>query len=86
MRRCGVPMPPLSSMTTWTTTMSDYRFVSLSDQVAWTCQRYPRGCWKCRLRVLVRWPRPYRHFNCGPERGFPGVPPLADLLAAPEDS
>ena len=63
--------------------MTDNRFVfmSVSDPVYWTCERYPRGCWMCRLRVLVRWPRPYRHFNCGPERGFPGVPTLADLLA-----
>ncbi len=54
--------------------MSDWRFVSVSDPVTWTCERYPDGCWKCRLRKRVRWPRPYRHFNCGPERGFPGVP------------
>lgn len=73
---CSVPMLPQSLMTTLTT-MSDYRFVGLSDQVTWTCERYPQGCWRCRLRVLTRWPRPYRHFNCGPERGFPGVPLLA---------
>ncbi len=59
--------------------MSEYRFVSLSDPVTWTCKRYPEGCWKCRLRVLILWPRPYRHFNCGPERGFPGVPLVSEI-------
>jgi hypothetical protein len=56
-----------------------FRFASLSDPVTWTCQHYPEGCWKCRLRKRVRWPRPYRHFNCGPERGFPGVPLMSEL-------
>ena len=67
-------------------TMADWRFVSVSDPVTWTCERYPRGCWKCRTRQLIRWPRPYRHFGCGPARDpFPGVPSLADLIAAGEE-
>ena len=66
--------------------VSDWRFVSVSDAVTWTCERYPEGCWRCRARKLIRWPRPYRHWNCGPERGFPGVPSLADLLAAGDEN
>ena len=55
--------------------MRDWEYVSVSDQVTWTCERKVRGCWKCRLRALVRWPRPYRHFNCGPVADpFPGIP------------
>lgn len=57
-----------------------YRFAGMSDAITWTAERKPRGCWKCHLRALIRWPRPYRHFGCGPERGFPGVPSLADLI------
>ena len=57
-----------------------YRLVSMSEHVAWVVVHYERGCWRCRLRVRFRWPRPYRHFNCGPARGFPGVARLEDLL------
>lgn len=66
--------------------MSDWRFVSVSELVMWTCERYPEGCRWCRLRKRVRWPRPYRHFGCGPERGFPGIPVIGELGGGSENS
>ena len=45
----------------------------MSDAVTWTVTHYPRGCWKCRLRVRLRFRRPFRHFNCGPAEEFPGA-------------
>ena len=62
-----------------------WQFFEMSEAVTWTVERKPQGCWKCRLRALIRWPRPYRHFGCGPERGFPGVPTLADLISSSEE-
>ena len=53
-------------MTGW----QDWR---MSDAVTWTVTHYPRGCWKCRLRVRLRFRRPFRHFNCGPAEEFPGA-------------
>jgi hypothetical protein len=63
----------------------DWRFVSMSDPVYWTCERRPKGCWKCRVRKVARWPRPYRHWNCGPVRDpFPGVPTITELDGGPQ--
>lgn len=60
---------------------SPYRFVSMSEPVTWVAVRREHGCWKCRLRVFVHWPRPFRHFGCGPAVDpFPGMARLEDLL------
>jgi hypothetical protein len=32
----------------------------------WSVRRYPRGCWKCKLRRLIG--LGYKHWNCGPPR------------------
>lgn len=60
--------------------MTGWQDWHLSDSVTWTVEHFPRGCWRCRLRARLRWPRPYRHFNCGPADKFPGVARLEDLL------
>jgi len=44
--------------------MGDFLPTEPGTQIQWSVRRYPRGCWKCKLRRLAG--RGFRHWNCGP--------------------